>query len=84
MGEEQIDRASGVQPYRQLAGILRRQIEGGTRAGALPSEKQLAAQFGVSPASTRKALATLREAGLIETIPGWGSYVVPPEDRKQH
>ena len=81
MDEDKIDRASGVQPWRQIAAILTRQIEAGTLTGALPGERQLAAEFGVSAASLRKALDALRRAGLIETIPGWGSRVVPPGER---
>jgi DNA-binding GntR family transcriptional regulator len=81
MDEDQIDHASGVQPWRQLLAILARQIEDGTRTGALPGERHLAAEFGVSAASLRKALAALRDAGLVETVTGFGSRILPPEER---
>jgi GntR family transcriptional regulator len=83
MDANQIDHASGVQPWRQLLAILTRQIEAGERTGALPGERHLAAEFGVSPQSLRKALRALRDAGLIETITGWGSRIVGPEERRQ-
>ncbi|MBU8808322.1 GntR family transcriptional regulator [Mycolicibacterium goodii] len=43
----------------------------------LPSEAELAAQFGVSPVTLREALSLLRAAGLVETRRGrsGGSFV---------
>jgi DNA-binding GntR family transcriptional regulator len=76
-----IDPASGVQPWRQLATILTRQIQDGTRTGALPGERHLAEEYGISGGSVRRALKALREAGYIETIPGWGSRILSPEER---
>jgi GntR family transcriptional regulator len=81
MGASMIDPASGVQPWRQLVTILTRQIETGERTGALPGERHLAEEYGISGGSVRRALAALREAGLIETIPGWGSRILSPEER---
>lgn len=80
MDEDKIDRGSGVQPWRQLLAILTRQIEEG-RSGALPGERQLAAEYGIAQASVRKALEALREAGLVETIAGYGSRILPPGER---
>lgn len=47
----------------------------------LPVEVDLAAQFGVAPMTVREALATLREAELVETRRGrsGGSFVRRPE-----
>ena len=78
-----IDHASGVQPWKQLRDILTRQIEAGERTGALPGERQMAAQFGVSQLSVRKALEALRQAGLVETTRGFGSRVIPEEERPE-
>ncbi|WP_299558084.1 GntR family transcriptional regulator [uncultured Mycolicibacterium sp.] len=53
----------------------------------LPTEVDLAAQFGVAPMTVREALATLRDQGLVETRRGrsGGSFVRrpsgPPVDR---
>jgi DNA-binding GntR family transcriptional regulator len=77
----EIDHASGVPPYRQLAAILRAQITAGTLTGRLPSEKALGQTFGLAQGTVRKALAILRDEGLIETAHGWGSRTLGPEER---
>jgi GntR family transcriptional regulator len=43
---------------------------------ALPTVARLAESYQVSTASVGKALARLREAGLIETRERWGSFVL--------
>lgn len=64
-------------PYRQLAAILRGQIQRGELAGRLPSEKSLMQEYGLALGTVRKAVKLLRDEGLITTTPGWGSHVVP-------
>lgn len=73
-----IDHDSGLPPWRQLAAILRGQIERGELVSRVPSEKTLSQEYGIAHATVRKALALLREEGLIETHPGWGSSVKRP------
>lgn len=68
-------------PYRQLATILRTRIRDGTYTGKLPSEKTLSQEFGVAVNTVRKALAILRDEGLIETHHGWGSHPLNPRKR---
>lgn len=48
----------------------------------LPSEAELAAQFGVSTVTVREALVALRQQGLVETRRGrsGGSFVRAPEN----
>ncbi len=48
----------------------------------LPSEAELAAQFGVSTVTVREALVALRQQGLVETRRGrgGGSFVKTPVD----
>src|SRR3954447_24100333 len=48
----------------------------------LPSEADLAAQFGVSTVTVREALVALRQQGLVETRRGrgGGSFVQAPAD----
>lgn len=69
--------------WPQIAARLRERIEQGvyTPGSRLPSVLALAAEFGVTPITVRKAVAALREAGLIVTHTGMGSYVVesPPD-----
>jgi DNA-binding GntR family transcriptional regulator len=62
-------------PYRQLAAILRGQIERGELTGRLPGEKTLMQEYGLAMGTVRKAVKLLRDEGLIVTTPGWGSYV---------
>lgn len=76
-----IDPDAAMPVWMQLRDVLKTEIESGTRAGRLPGEKHLAAQFGVAPGTVRKALKALRDAGLIETYAGRGSEIVPPEKR---
>jgi len=64
--------------YRQIADQLRALIaDGEFIAGArLPSERDLARQFGVSRPSVREALIALEVAGWIEVRIGSGVYVL--------
>lgn len=64
-------------PYRQIADALRGDIESGELApGAqLPALPALSSEYGVSTGTVKSALAVLRDAGLIVTRHGKGSYV---------
>ncbi|HEV6951835.1 MAG TPA: FadR/GntR family transcriptional regulator [Promicromonospora sp.] len=61
---------------------IARQLEQRIRAGEhavgskLPSERELAAQFGASRNVIREVLRRLEATGLIEVAPGRGSFVV--------
>ncbi|HWU16563.1 MAG TPA: FadR/GntR family transcriptional regulator [Devosia sp.] len=46
----------------------------------LPSETELARRFGMSRPVIRQALAMLRDAGLIQSRQGSGSFVIGPPD----
>jgi DNA-binding GntR family transcriptional regulator len=67
----------------QIADVIAKRIEDGTYPpeGRLPAELEFVAEFGSSRESVRRAIADLRERGLIETVSGKGSYVLPPEER---
>lgn len=69
--------------YVALADELAKRIEDGTYPpeGRLPAELELVDEFGTSRESARRAVAELRRRGLIETVPGKGSFVLPPEER---
>jgi DNA-binding GntR family transcriptional regulator len=75
-----IDQASYEPVYRQLARILRDQIQTGElRPGAaLPSEAALSQTFGVGRDAVRDALASLRNDGLVITTRGLGTFVREP------
>jgi GntR family transcriptional regulator len=63
--------------YRQVADQLRGLIDsGGVAPGAqLPTHKVLAEEYGVAVETVKRALALLRDEGLILTRQGKGSYV---------
>lgn len=64
--------------YRRVADDLARQISDGTipRGGRLPGELELAGIYGVSAGTARRAVAELRDRGLVVTLPSKGTYVV--------
>jgi GntR family transcriptional regulator len=71
-------------PYRQIAAWLRARIEAGEFVPGedpLPSEKDLTDLFGVARDTARRAVQSLRDEGLVVTIPQRGTYVVPPGER---
>ena len=75
-----IDQASFEPVYRQLARILREQIQAGelSPGTALPSEASLSQTFGVGRDAVRDALASLRTEGLVVTTRGIGTFVREP------
>jgi len=68
---------SPVPLYEQLYRRLRTAIQEGsvTAGGQLPSERQLAANYGVSRVTARKALDKLQQEGLVHAHQGRGSFV---------
>lgn len=76
-----IDRDGGPPPWMQLAAILRARITRGELAGKLPSEKTLGQEYDVAIGTVRKAVAALRDEGLVRTERGWGTYVVPDSSK---
>jgi GntR family transcriptional regulator len=70
--------------FVQIADVIAARIEDGTYPpeGRLPAELEFVAEFGASRESVRRAVNELRKRGLIETVKGKGSYVLPPEERQ--
>lgn len=66
--------------WTQIAAEIERRIDAGVYpAGSkLPGILTLCADFGVAQVTARKALADLRERGLIRTENGIGSFVADP------
>jgi len=62
--------------YAQLADLLRGQIERGELTGRVPSAKTLAQQHEVSNGTAERALAILRDEGVIASAIGRGHFVV--------
>ena len=61
--------------YVQLAAILRDRIATGAITARLPSERDLHQEFGTAPMTARKAIRLLADEGLVETVPGRGTFV---------
>lgn len=75
---ESFEPQRGIVPvYRQLADWVAGQIEAGhlKKGDQIPAERRLADTIGISVDTVRAAMAALREAGLIETGQGMGSFV---------
>ncbi len=64
--------------YQQIVEQIEQSIRtGGLKAGdQLPAERDLAQQFGVSRTAVREAVKALCEKGLVEAVPGRGTFVV--------
>ena len=68
--------------YAKLADHLAALIAAGDLApdAMLPNEREMTAEYGVSIDTARRAVAELRERGLVVTLPSKGTYVArPPE-----
>lgn len=63
--------------HSAIAADLKARIAGGEyQPGTrLPSYRELAALYSVSPATVRRAIALLREDGAVEGHPGKGVFV---------
>jgi DNA-binding transcriptional regulator YhcF (GntR family) len=78
-------------PYLRIANEIRRRIAAGElRPGdAVPSTRQLTREFGVALATATKALAMLRQEGVVTAVPRVGTVVAgaapavaPPVSRR--
>jgi GntR family transcriptional regulator len=81
-----IDRDSEIPPYQQIADMLAERIRSGELEPRrpIPSETTLMQMYEaerVARTTIRRAIARLREQGLVYTVPQRGTYVTPPEER---
>jgi DNA-binding GntR family transcriptional regulator len=86
MARTEINKDEREPVFRQLAEIIRGQIDSGEIPPnyAVPSKRTLVQRYQVSTQTVDKAMAILREEGLIETERGKGLYVIPPERRSRN
>jgi DNA-binding GntR family transcriptional regulator len=71
-----VDHGSPVPAYQQLAGILRARIKAREwRQGPIPSGKQLEQEYDVGRDTVLRAVAILRDEGLVFTVKRRGTYV---------
>jgi GntR family transcriptional regulator of arabinose operon len=77
MEKEDLTRSSSVILYRQLAEVLMQYFqEDKAQVGSrIPTEFELSTKFGVSRGTVRRALRLLEEGGLIERVPGVGTFL---------
>jgi AcrR family transcriptional regulator len=67
-----------LSPYARIAAELRDQIETGALAPGdrVPSTREITRRCGVAMATATKALALLRQEGIVRPVPGVGTVVV--------
>jgi DNA-binding GntR family transcriptional regulator len=63
--------------YIQVADDLERRISDGEIEVKLPSERDLAEDYGVAYTTVRRAMEVLRDRGLIITRHGRGTFINP-------
>lgn len=70
--------------YRQLAELLRSEIENGDRLAneMLPSERDLAIKYDMSRDTVRKAVRLLETQGILYSEQGRGTFVSPAQVRE--
>jgi GntR family transcriptional regulator len=71
-----IDPASPEHPYVQLAALLRERIASGEITSVMPSIMELTEETGLAVNTVRRAIKILADEGLVQTIPGRGTFVV--------
>jgi DNA-binding GntR family transcriptional regulator len=74
---QRIDPLGPVPPYRQIAEIIKRGILSGKYPpdSRIPTESELVATYEVARSTARRAVAALREEGLVYTVQARGTYV---------
>ena len=71
----------GMTPvYVQVADLVAARIDRGDLVPnrPIPSETAMVQEFGIARGTARRAVELLRERGLVATIPGRGTFVLPP------
>lgn len=78
-----IDRNSEVPISQQIAAQIRERIlSGDLPAGRpVPSKRAITQELGVAGSTVDKAMAILKEEGLIRPAKGLGLFVVPKDER---
>lgn len=63
--------------YEQIVQQIEESVINGTlkEGDKLPAERELALQFGVSRTAVREAIKALQEKGLVEALPGRGTFI---------
>ncbi|UQA93474.1 GntR family transcriptional regulator [Streptomyces halobius] len=64
--------------YMRVADAVEAEIKAGRlpKGARLPNERDMGAEYGVAPGTARRAVAELRERGLVVTLPNKGTFVL--------
>ncbi|SNT61065.1 regulatory protein, gntR family [Streptosporangium subroseum] len=81
-----MDWDTGEYVWKQVADVIRQRIKDGQYRPRtpIPSEIRLAEELGVAKGTIRKAVAHLREAGALYTLPQKGTFVSATDNRGDH
>jgi len=73
----ELDRNSPVPLFRQIADLLRADIEAGVYppGSVIPPVKRIEQETGCTHVTIRKGIDILEEEGLVVVVPGKGTYV---------
>ena len=72
------DDVSRQWPYQRVAATLRDKIASGALAGQIPSVMTLADELDVAHGTVERAVRMLKSEGLLESVPGLGTFVRKP------
>jgi DNA-binding GntR family transcriptional regulator len=78
----EIDPSSPVHPYQQLANQLRALISSGEITNQLPSITKLTEWTDLAVGTVRRGIDILVKEGLVETVPGRGTFVTDRQASK--
>jgi GntR family transcriptional regulator len=80
----EIDHQAAEFPFMQLAAILRARITSGEYPPGrkIPAIIELEEESGLSTMTVRRAVKVLADEGLVQTIPGRGTFVTSGTPRQ--
>lgn len=73
---------AGAPLYERIEKQLRRRLDEAQEGELFPSEPALATEFGVARMTVRSAMARIERDGLVERVPGRGTYVRKPASQR--